>query len=730
MKTLYWHLLLAAAPGLFARSSDYDPLKACEYVEAALRAGTRADLEIDSIDIDGQHAQDCLLSLPFDASRAKEFVKQSRKYLQYHSTLEILKDPPKSYQSTAIDILAGLDKIESTLFKSQYEFDSAISNLTNSANDGHLVLSLCSLNIFRFFLEPMPLVSVSEDGVRIPEIYFLSDAQLLQTQKSSVSPVELINGRNALAYLQDIANQRRSQDPDARWNQLFASKASTINDASDGGGAFVDNFSAWPGTNSTTVQFSNGSRVEIRTWAKLSQLTFQSSPQDLFNISCLPERKRQNEPRGWASEEWEDDIRPPATASPQGYPKSFDRDPYNQVLGFELDKETAVMLIPSFETSGPLIPDNQSAVFAEKATSIVNEAVSLGHAKLIIDVSGNGGGNIVRAFDLFKLFFPNKFPYSATRFRRHTAINLAAKALGSLNASAAAYQGGIGYRAQVKPDQEGDFASLSDFLGNDTQYGTRVSSLFANFNYTTLSGVGEPIRGFGTQVRKLNQTQPFKPENIIIIGDGHCASTCTTFVNLMTNIGGVRTVAFGGRPRKGPMQIMGGVRGAQSASFDLIAENVRDVYQLLQESGGKLLSKEEQRLANDTMPLPIRGFPLKLLGGNVNFRNAYQQNDTELPLQFEYQAADCRLFYTLRNIFDPASTWTDAKKAIWGGAKCVDDSTGAKGSRVYQDKLENSGSSGRSGSGSRVEGADSSATQRSVCGLFLGLALVTTVAFS
>ncbi|KAJ5102410.1 hypothetical protein NUU61_004632 [Penicillium alfredii] len=42
-----------------------------------------------------------------------------------------------------------------------------------------------------------------------------------------------------------------------------------------------------------------------------------------------------------------------------------------------------------------------------------------------------------------------------------------------------------------------------------------------------------------------------------------------------------------------------------------------------------------------------------------------------MPLQFVYEAADCRLFYTYDNIVHPATGWNAAARAIWGNGHCV-----------------------------------------------------------
>jgi hypothetical protein len=201
------------------------------------------------------------------------------------------------------------------------------------------------------------------------------------------------------------------------------------------------------------------------------------------------------------------------------------RDAYNNIMEFDLDDETAVMFMPTMEKSGG--PDDEDYVVGVTASNIVNTALSTGRTKLIIDVSANLGGDINRAFDLFKLFSPSKFPYSATRLRHHDALDLMVLGLQDITATV----GGIlpfYWQATVNPQQDKGFASVNDFLDGEIQLGVNVSSLFATFNYTLMSEGGRnttPIRGFGGA--PINNTQPYKPEDILIITDGVCASTYT-----------------------------------------------------------------------------------------------------------------------------------------------------------------------------------------------------------
>ncbi|KPM41800.1 hypothetical protein AK830_g4683 [Neonectria ditissima] len=55
------------------------------------------------------------------------------------------------------------------------------------------------------------------------------------------------------------------------------------------------------------------------------------------------------------------------------------------------------------------------------------------------------------------------------------------------------------------------------------------------------------------------------------------------------------------------------------------------------------------------------------------------QDGTGTPLQFKYLPADCRLYFTLDNVFNASTLWRDVGRAAWGGddSLCVAGSTTA-----------------------------------------------------
>lgn len=114
-------------------------------------------------------------SIPFDSKRGTEFIEELKKYLQFHSTTETLKNPPSGYLSPPADLFGGFDRISQQAADNKYtcqeDFDTDIHNLLVSAYDGHLnAEGFCSQALFLYHIS-MPVVSISTDGLEIPEIY-------------------------------------------------------------------------------------------------------------------------------------------------------------------------------------------------------------------------------------------------------------------------------------------------------------------------------------------------------------------------------------------------------------------------------------------------------------------------------------------------------------------------------------------------------------------------------
>jgi hypothetical protein len=137
----------------------------------------------------------------------------------------------------------------------------------------------------------------------------------------------------------------------------------------------------------------------------------------------------------------------------------------------------------------------------------------------------------------------------------------------------------------------------------------------------------------------------------------------------MSHQAGVRTIAVGGRPTTGPMQAVSGSRGARiydvselDSDFQFVSETIKD-----SAAAAQLPNRSDTGMWVTT--------------AGINIRDQVRGNDAT-PLQFKYQAADCRIFYTPANVFNMTRLWRDAATATWiDPSLCVAGSTGFPSAR-------------------------------------------------
>jgi hypothetical protein len=138
-------------------------------------------------------------------------------------------------------------------------------------------------------------------------------------------------------------------------------------------------------------------------------------------------------------------------------------------------------------------------------------------------------------------------------------------------------------------------------------------------------------------------------------------------MEMMHHEAGVRAVAAGGRPSTGPMQTPSGSRGSLVYSTYSLDANI-DFTQLLLANES---SPEVNFLPNRTQALDV-----DVTFASINLLDQVRRNET-VPLQFAYEAADCRIFYTPQTVYNYTALWQYAADAIWSKPSlCVQGSTG------------------------------------------------------
>lgn len=100
-------------------------------------------------------------------------------FLEWQSTLAYLKNPPEGYLLEGVDLLGSMqqlrDQVSSGAFSSEVDFQTNLTALIGQAHDGHLLFLGDALNVFIYERAGVGnLVSISEDGSSIPQVYVLS----------------------------------------------------------------------------------------------------------------------------------------------------------------------------------------------------------------------------------------------------------------------------------------------------------------------------------------------------------------------------------------------------------------------------------------------------------------------------------------------------------------------------------------------------------------------------
>jgi hypothetical protein len=157
------------------------------------------------------------------------------------------------------------------------------------------------------------------------------------------------------------------------------------------------------------------------------------------------------------------------------------------------------------------------------------------------------------------------------------------------------------------------------------------------------------------------ETQLWSAEDIVILTDGICGSTCSLFVEMMKNVG-VRSVVVGGTPQQGPMQATSGTRAAAQYSGDELLYDFVDAIRF-----NSSVQALFPRALNDT--------GMALLYTGLSLRDQIRRNES-VPNQMLYLPANCRIYWTLANFHNYTRLYMDAHDAIFvDNSRCVAGST-------------------------------------------------------
>lgn len=428
----------------------------------------------------------------------------------------------------------------------------------NLAHNGHFRFMPDLLGKALSFGRPRALVSVSSDGVEIPQVYLRDDIitynfnsggggkpELLDIDNvlshvtdsdtdTNVGNVSLpptvltINGEETVQFLQNWGNLGFLQDPDALYNNVFYSMAfEAENDPYDGYFAGSGQFGAiWPGAN-TTFTFSNGSSLTVENYATVvGNFSTVVDGDSMYQKFCTGPHLVPTPSNVTYPFPPPPPLPPNGTQPPIGYPIPEVISGDVQVGGYFLPgdqySDVAVLSMLSFAPSFPI--EFQSVV-----ETFISRARAAGKTKLVIDLSANGGGTILVGYDTFRQLFPSTLQDGFTRFREHDAFNILSEQLSlystNFDATTAdneqifAYISPTDYHTDLNETDQ-NFLSHADKFGPHVYNGDNFTSVMRwNLSnpLTTINttwGVGETITGY---LGRQNFTQPFDAVDIVMV---------------------------------------------------------------------------------------------------------------------------------------------------------------------------------------------------------------------
>lgn len=507
------------------------------------------------------------------------------------------------------------------------------------------------------------------------------------------------------------------QDPDAGYNSFFYS----FNSGQDSGpnlGTFSGVLLFYPGP-STSLKYENGTSVEKDNFALLNGDFTGVVDGDSFYQKFLNATEKDARSSASATESVES-ATPTASASDSAtkitqiahYPTPTVISEDGTLSGYVFDD-------PGFEDLAVLalrqMSETAGVSFQNSLTDYLDICRQQKKKNLILDLSGNPGGSVGLGYDTFKQLFPSLVPYGASNSRAHEGFELLARVITNLSTEALNEQpdnytnfGNLGgttvFAAETYlNDSLQMFASFDAYYGpvqipGHGQFTNLVRYNLSNPDYDEATS-GIVISGYANESNLA--PQPFEPENIIILTNGNCGSTCTLLTHFLKWQAKVKSIAIGGRPQAGPMQTLGQVKGSQVIYFSQLIAITKLAFEEAENAtlnAMKGTSLETIYNLGDYVTLRTASGGEKTNEVSFNMRNNIAEGDTSFtPLQFVYEAAECRLFYTPEHMSSVGAIWATVAEQAFGAngtepySLCVDGSTNQKSSLSGNATLFNDG---------------------------------------
>ncbi|KAF9962844.1 hypothetical protein BGZ70_007852 [Mortierella alpina] len=467
------------------------------------------------------------------------------------------------FKTAKVDLIAGLKKIRETKWKSDYDFNMALTYLTFSVNDGHLAYRSDCYHTATFS-QPISLYAPVVDGKQAVRVFYADDTQKGVPKNSILDcAVTTIDGVPALKAVQDFTDRTSaiSKDPGVRLNDAFAS-TSWYNEWMISPGGFSKRWEVpQKASMDYTIQCGTSAPQKITVpWIvkpsdDFSFHTFKdtktywdvqcAAPLSPYDNSSARNNNRTNDAVGHRT-----NVAPATTlyrergtiALPKGGRNGRNGAAQTITKATEvlLTATTAFYKIDKTNACVAVIASEEAAYFKFDASDYLQFIQGLetlrdgGCKKIILDMTNNGGGSVDFAYFINAVFFPSAKPYFVEDLRSNAFVQGAAKAAIKTPTAVSVFDArGYVSMATNKPYKD---ASMFTKGVNYKRGGTTQTYTQKNF-----FEYGWPFLPLAK-----NKTLPWKAADMAIVTNGFCGSACTMIATRFNIEHKVKTYAYGG----------------------------------------------------------------------------------------------------------------------------------------------------------------------------------------
>ncbi|KAF8310106.1 hypothetical protein DL93DRAFT_2214513 [Clavulina sp. PMI_390] len=616
--------------------------------------------------VDPALALGCLRSFPYNETLKQNVLTVVSRSLDFFTFEDEQLASPPPFQESSVNLRAQIARINATKYSTDYDFNRDLFNVVNSLNDGHTAwFPYCYWAAFQNII-PAPVQILAVNGVQ--NVYIAPDTVAFVSQLGSSftdyytsigfnwtayagSKVLKIGGEDAFTYVDHIASTLSGNylDHEVRVNSVLSSYRLS-------GGAWSQRLGdlagpVWPDLENLTFQLISPGQTKVETvtfpyrasyigsgsftdkasyWANncaaqddtngVDYFGGSAAPKQSTGVSGLPTKKAAQA----KAERHETDG---SKASGVGLPPQYQPTAPNvrnadvlkaYVLQGNLS-HVGVLMVGSFS------PANYTGFQADVMAAITSFQ-SQGVTKVIVDVTDNGGGYVCLGEFLHLALVGSDFGYGGFQ-TSHRGNPLAVKVVA----------------AQIKRG----VTSAYSFYAPDNYAFLNNTPMPSTYDYMVptvphiVNGRSEPTGQHNLDIctpfnSPLPAKAPFAAENIVVVGNGNCASTCAQFTTVMHERHGIRMATFGGKPNT-QMEYKGMAGNQVLEWFDLDSEI-------------------KTALLKDDPLAP----PDLLVNGDIriNWRTAYSWYDKVTPIAFKSEPAQFRFAYTADTVNTPQNLWT------------------------------------------------------------------------